>query len=75
MDLYQGLNEEDLKRLRKADVLYIAQLIEDNEKLKNQLITAQKFLREVRACKLIRKSGSAVWTRVSEYLQGIGTNE
>lgn len=29
VDMYQGLNDEDLRRLRRADVMYIAQLIED----------------------------------------------
>ena len=75
MDLYQGLNEEDLKRLRRADVMYIAQLIEDNEKLKNQLTDSLAMLKDVLACKIIRKSGSPVWTRISDMFRKTGTHE
>ena len=75
MDMYQGLTEEDLKRLRRADVMYIAQLIEDNEKLKNQLAHSQSLLRNVVKSKAVQEAPllykSEAWAEAVKYIKNL----
>ena len=67
VDMYQGLNDEDLRRLRRADVMYIAQLIEGNEKIKTELANCQGILSDLVNQK--NPTTSPAWQHALDYIK------